>query len=48
MMLNNALTADGVNRMVDAVRIADSKAGLPPEECLRMASLYPAHSIGLG
>jgi N-acetylglucosamine-6-phosphate deacetylase len=34
--------------MLDAVRIAHTEAGLPREECLRMASLYPARYIGLG
>jgi N-acetylglucosamine-6-phosphate deacetylase len=34
--------------MLDAVRIAHTEAGLPRQECLRMASLYPARYIGLG
>ena len=31
--------------MIDAVRIAHRQAGLPLEECLRMASLYPAQYL---
>ena len=33
--------------MIDAVRIATGVVGLPLEESLRMASLYPASFLGL-
>lgn len=33
--------------MIDAVRYAHSTAALPLDECLRMASLYPAAILGL-
>jgi len=33
--------------LIDAVRFAVTGAGLPLEECLRMASLYPAAVLGL-
>ncbi|WP_238946904.1 N-acetylglucosamine-6-phosphate deacetylase [Seongchinamella unica] len=33
--------------LIDAVRIAHQQAGLPLEECLRMASRYPAEFLGL-
>jgi N-acetylglucosamine-6-phosphate deacetylase len=33
--------------MIDAVRIATTEVGLPLEESLRMASLYPANFLGL-
>ncbi|MAT91301.1 MAG: N-acetylglucosamine-6-phosphate deacetylase [Halioglobus sp.] len=34
--------------LIDAVRYCQREVGLPLEECLRMASRYPAVAIGLG
>ncbi len=47
------INADGVLAgsaigMIDAVRIATTKVGIPLQESLRMAALYPAEFLGLG
>lgn len=47
------VNADGVLAgsaigLIDAVRYCQHEVGLPLEECLRMASRYPAVAIGLG
>lgn len=34
--------------LIDAVRFAAEEVGIPPGDCLRMASRYPAEAIGLG
>jgi N-acetylglucosamine-6-phosphate deacetylase len=33
--------------LMDAVRVATTEAGIPLEECLKMASLYPARILGM-